>query len=89
MQHTRLYVGDLPSTAGEQDLTDLFGQVGQVVEVSLFPNARYGFVEMGAAHEAQSAVRKFDGYSLGGSKLLVHTVPPRSFPRSSGGGFFS
>src|SRR5438876_7931742 len=62
-EHTvmRLYVGGLPYQTTEQDLIDLFGQVGQVTEATVITDRDtgrskgFGFVEMSNEQEAQSA----------------------------------
>ena len=81
MNHTRLYVGDLGPNITEQQLHDLFGTAGEVVGVALAQSSTFAFVEMASAIEAQHAIDQYNGYTLAGSKLIVHSVPPRSHPR--------
>ena len=59
---TRLYVGNLSYSTTEQELRDLFAQVGPVEDVSL-PTDRntgrvrgFGFVEMTNDADAQQAI---------------------------------
>ncbi|MCL5263899.1 MAG: RNA-binding protein [Chloroflexi bacterium] len=80
---TRLYVGNLPYSATEEGLRQLFGQVGTVVSVDL-PADKYtgrprgfGFVEMDSTAEAEEAVRKFDGYTLDNRSVRVQIAKER------------
>ena len=58
----KLYVGNLPYTAGEQDLQDLFAACGQVESVSVMRDMATGrargfaFVEMATDADAQKAI---------------------------------
>ena len=68
----KLYVGNLPFSMTENDLTDLFAQAGNVARVQMI-NDRvtgrprgFGFVEMGTADEAQAAIAKFHGQEING-----------------------
>lgn len=87
---TRLYVGNLPFTADEQQIRDLFSENGRTVsEVKLVTDREtgrprgFGFVEMGSSEEADSAIRALNGHSMGGRPLTVNEAKERS---SGGGG---
>jgi RNA recognition motif-containing protein len=80
---TRLYVGNLPYTSSEDELRSLFQQAGTVQSVYL-PTDRqsgqprgFGFVEMGSDDDAESAIRMFDGYSMGGRQIRVNEAKER------------
>ena len=85
----KLYVGNLPFTATEDELTQLFGQHGTVHSVALINDREtcrprgFGFVEMDddAASAAMSAL---DGFEMGGRPLRVNEAQDR--PRRTGGG---
>lgn len=86
-----LFVGNLPYSASERTLTELFSQVGTVVEVRL-PTERdsgrprgFGFVEMASEQEAQEAIRRFDGYLVDGRTIRVNLAEERA-PRSERSG---
>ena len=86
---TKIYVGNLPFTATEQDVKDLFAQHGTVESVAL-PNDRetgrprgFGFVEMPQA-DAQRAMGALNGFNMGGRPLRVNEAQDR--PRTGGGG---
>src|ERR1700722_7664669 len=86
----KLYVGNLPFSMTENDLTDLFAQAGNVARVQMI-NDRvtgrprgFGFVEMGTADEAQAAIAKFHGQEINGRALTVNEARPME-PREGGG----
>ena len=88
---TRLYVGNLPFSADEHQIRELFAQSGrQVSEVKLVTDRDtgrprgFGFVEMDE-EDADSAVEALYGYTLGGRALKVNEARPRE-PRGGGGG---
>jgi len=81
MDHTRLYVGDLAPQITQQQLSDLFAQVGGVVSVDLAAHSTFAFIEMASAAEAKQAADVYNKYDLDGSHLIVYTVPPRSHRR--------
>ena len=67
----RLYVGGLPYQTNEQDLLDLFGQVGNVVEATVITDRDtgrskgFGFVEMADDQSGHTAVERLNGTLLG------------------------
>ncbi len=87
---TRLYVGNLPFSADEQQVRDLFSQSGRsVTEVKLVTDREtgrprgFGFVEMGSSKDADGAIRDINGMDLGGRALTVNEARERT---SGGGG---
>ena len=79
----RLHVGNLPYSVTEDQLRELFGQVGTVVSVTL-PEERFtgrsrgfGFVEMENSAEAEEAIKKFDGYMMDNRSLRVEIARER------------
>ena len=87
---SRLYVGNLPYTAEEQDLETLFAQVGSVQSVHVMRDQATGrargfaFVEMASADEAQKAIDQLHNAQFGGRTLTVNEARPR--PAGGGGG---
>ena len=77
----KLYVGNLPYETGEQDLQDLFGEVGPVESVTVMRDmatgrARgFGFVEMGTDEGAQ---RQREPAERGGLRHHAQGVADRS-----------
>jgi cold-inducible RNA-binding protein len=87
----KLYVGNLPFTAGEAELQELFAQAGAVDSVKVMRDMATGrargfaFVEMANDEDAQKAIDKFHNYSFGGRNLTVNEARPRA-ERSGGFG---
>ncbi|HVH58086.1 MAG TPA: RNA-binding protein [Vicinamibacterales bacterium] len=85
----RLYVGNLPYSATEEQLTDLFSRSGQVDNVRVMRDMATGrargfaFVEMASDDDAQKAVTEFNEYKLEGRALVVNEARPKP----EGGGF--
>jgi RNA recognition motif-containing protein len=90
---TRLYVGNLPFSADENQIRDLFSQGGRsVTEVKLVTEREtgrprgFGFVEMGSSQDADGAIRDLNGHDFGGRALTVNEAKERS-SGGGGGGF--
>lgn len=90
----RLYVGNLPFSATEDDVRALFGQNDRTVEeVKLITDRDtgrprgFGFVEMSSSEEADAAISELNGYSMDGRALTVNEARERTGgPRGGGGG---
>ncbi len=92
---TRIYVGNLPYTADNEQLTQLFSVFGEVVEASVVMDREsgrskgFGFVQMSADGAARAAIASLDGTMLGNRMLRVSEAQPRperfTAPRSGGG----
>lgn len=82
----RLYVGNLPFTASEEAIRDLFAQYGQVHSVQLISDRDtgrprgFGFVEM---DNADQAIQALNDYEFEGRKLRVNEAKERE---TGGGG---
>ena len=90
---TRLYVGNLPYSADEDQLRALFEQNGRsVVEVKMVSDREtgrprgFGFVEMGSQEEADAAIRALNGQVFGGRPLTVNEARERERTGGGGGG---
>jgi cold-inducible RNA-binding protein len=87
----KLYVGNLSFSTTENELRDLFATAGTVSSVALIKDRDTGkskgfaFIEMGTQAEAESAIKKFNGYSLGNRELKVNAARPREESSSRGG----
>jgi RNA recognition motif-containing protein len=88
----RLYVGNLPYTAGEAELQELFSRAGNVESVRVMRDAATGrargfaFVEMATDEEAQKAASEFNQYQMGGRALTVNEARPKPEGGFGGGG---
>ena len=90
---TRLYVGNLPFSADEEAVRQLFAQDGRdVSEVKMITDRDtgrprgFGFVEMGNSGDADSAIQALNGYSMDGRALTVNEARERSGGGGGGGG---
>jgi len=87
----KLYVGNLPFGASQEEISELFGQVGTVESVNIITDKfsgqsrGFGFVEMATDEEAQAAIERFDGQDLKGRTMKVNEARPQG-DRGSGGG---
>jgi cold-inducible RNA-binding protein len=85
----KLYVGNLPFSATESELRELFEAHGAVQSVSVITDRETGrsrgfaFVEMADDASAEAAMRQLDGRSMGGRPLRVNEAAERS---GGGGG---
>lgn len=85
----KLYVGNLPFSASEDDVRDLFSTYGEVSSVSLITDREtgrlrgFGFVEMDDAG-AREAIQSLDGKDFQGRNLKVNEAQEK--PRTGGGG---
>ena len=85
----KLYVGNLPFSATNQEVEALFGQHGTVHSVALINDREtgrprgFGFVEMDD-DAATAAISALDGSDMGGRPLRVNEAQER--PRGGGGG---
>jgi RNA recognition motif-containing protein len=87
---SKLYVGNLPFTAQEEDIRNLFATYGEVLSVALINDREtgrprgFGFVEMNETG-ARSAMEALDGKDFQGRNLRINEAQERS-PRPGGGG---
>jgi RNA recognition motif-containing protein len=88
---SKIYVGGLPYSATEQQLSDLFAAHGSVASARIITDKftgqsrGFGFVEMASDQEAQTAIGALNGSEFGGRTLTVNEARPQE-PRSGGGG---
>jgi len=91
--NNKLYVGNLPFSATEADISQVFSSVGQVTRTTIVMDREtqrprgFAFVEMSSAAEADDAVAKLQGSSLGGRSIQVSIARPREERSGGGGGF--
>ena len=89
---TKLYVGSLPYSTTEQELTELFSQYGSVQSAKMITDRYtgqsrgFGFVEMATGEEAQKAIAALNGSALGGRTLVVNEARPQEKRPYGGGG---
>ena len=87
---SKIYVGGLPYSATEQELSDLFAAHGSVQSARVITDKftgqsrGFGFVEMSSGEEASKAISALNGTQMGGRTLTVNEAKPQE-PRSGGG----
>ena len=87
----KIYIGNLPFSASEEDLRALFVPHGEVISCAL-PLDRetqrprgFGFVEM-SKEDATKAIAALDGTDMSGRALRVNEAQPREDRGGGGGG---
>jgi RNA recognition motif-containing protein len=86
----KLYVGNLPFSATEQDLSDKFAACGTVDSVKLITDRDtdrsrgFGFIEMASEAEAQAAIDSLNGSDYEGRPMKVNEA--RTLRKVHGGG---
>ena len=87
---SKIYVGNLPFSANEDAVRQLFAQHGTVDSVALINDRDtgqprgFGFVEMTQNAEAARAIQNLNGYQMDGRSLKVNEAQPKT--KSAGGG---
>lgn len=87
----KLYVGNLSFSTTEDELRTLFAQAGTVQSADIIKDRDTGsskgfaFITMSTQAEADEAIKKFNGFSLGNRELKVNTARPKE--ESGRGGF--
>jgi RNA recognition motif-containing protein len=87
----KIYVGNLPFSATEASLRDLFAQHGEVHSASVVMDREtgrsrgFGFVEMDPA-DASKAIAALDQTEMDGRSLRVNEAKPREDRGGGGGG---
>lgn len=90
-----IYIGNLPFSATEDELRDVFAGYGQVNSVTIIKDKMsgrsrgFGFVEMADDGEAQNAIQALNGKDFKGRGMVVNEARPREDRgnyRGGGGG---
>lgn len=82
-----LYVGNLARSVTENELRNLFSQVGDVTTIRIMKDRasgaskEYAFLAMSCQSEADHAVSRFNNYVLSSHALRVSLAGPRSTAR--------
>lgn len=88
--NNKLFVGNLPYTATEEELKEAFAQAGTVLSVKIITDREtgrskgFGFVEMSTEAEAGTALEKLNNADYAGRPISVSIARPQE-PRSGGG----
>ena len=82
-----IYAGNISYNSSEDDLRDLFGRYGEVVDVRIITDRDsgrskgFGFVEMSDDDQAKEAIEALDSKDFMGRDIRVNEARPRE-PRS-------
>ncbi len=86
----KLYVGNLSFNTSNQDLNELFGEIGPVESANVIEDREtgrsrgFGFVEMTNQADGENAIAQLNGKEVDGRQLKVNEAKPQE--RSGGGG---
>ena len=86
-----IYVGNLPYSATEEEVAEVFAAFGPVEQVKIITDRETGrprgfaFVTLADESRVKEAAEAVDGQDLGGRALRVNPAEPRE-PRGGGGG---
>lgn len=90
---TRIYVGNLPYTTTNEELTQLFGAFGEVSEATVVmdrdtgQSKGFGFVQMEDDDAARNAIAQLNGTALGNRTIRVDAAQARPERSGRGGGY--
>lgn len=84
----KLFIGGLPFSTSTEELRELFNvegveSIAVVTDRDTGQSRGFAFAEMATSEAANEAIRKFNGYALGGRTLKVEISKP-SAPRRGG-----
>lgn len=85
---SKLFVGNIDWNVSEEELSQLFSQVGTVEEAVIIKDKfsgkpkGFGFVTMADADSAKQAIAELDGKELGGRPIVVKEALPQK-PRNN------
>ena len=77
MEGKKLYVGNLDYSVTKEELSELFAEFGEVVEVTIIDGKGFGFVEMSESSEAENAMGDLNGKDLKGRTMKVDEARPK------------
>ena len=82
----KIYVGNLPWSCTDQELSQLFSEVGDVSTATVITDREtgrsrgFGFVEMNDDAAANKAIAELNGKEMGGRPLRVNEANERKRP---------
>lgn len=85
----RIFVGNLPFTTTEDELNNLFKEIGQIESIAIITNRYsgrsrgFGFVEMTDDAEADKAIEQLNGLVIEEREIVVNEAKPREERRES------
>ncbi|WP_113652834.1 RNA recognition motif domain-containing protein [Pedobacter namyangjuensis] len=85
----KIFITGLPTNVGEEELTAVFGDFGQVKSLKIIfdretgESRGFGFVEMPVEEEAKEAIKRMNGGDYNGNRIKV--VEAQDKPKGEGG----
>lgn len=82
--NNKLFVGNLDYGVTSDQLSELFSQVGEVVDATIITNRHtgrskgFGFVEMKDEKDSKKAIETLNGKDFQGRKMIVNEARPRA-----------
>lgn len=79
----KIYVGNIPYNATEEDLRELFSECGEVESLKIMQDQftggskGFGFIEMANEDDAKKAIATLQGRDLKGKSLTVAEARPQ------------
>ncbi len=79
----KIYIGNLPWSATEAELTEMFTKFGSVTSATILTDREtgrsrgFGFLEMSEGEDADKAIQALDGTDMGGRALRVNEAEQR------------
>lgn len=89
---SKIYVGGLPYSVTEQDLSEMFAPYGTVESARIITDKitgqsrGFGFVEMSSDGEARNAISSLNSTQMNGRTLIVNEARPQE-NRGGGGSY--
>jgi len=89
---SKVYVGGLPYSINEQDLSEMFAPYGSVESARIITDRTtgqsrgFGFVEMSTPAEAQNAIAALNSTQIEGRTLIVNVAKPQQSRSTEYGG---
>ena len=77
-----IYLGNLPDSITEEQLTSLFASFGEIESIKIIKDRtsgrskRFGFIEMPSNSEADQAIKSLNGNLMAGSCIKVKPADP-------------
>lgn len=81
---TKLFVGSLPWSIGDEELREAFEEHGNVVSAKIVKDREtgrsrgFGFVEMESSSEASTAIKALNDSQLKGRNIVVNEAKSRN-----------
>lgn len=85
-----LYIGNIPYSISESELTQLFANFGEVTSLNIVKDKvtnrskGFGFVDMPDDAAASAAINELNGKEVNGRKIIVNEARPKTDKKPGG-----